>query len=86
MDILEILRKYNGEMVTDDIKLGRRSFKVTSLPRYLLLSMKRFTKNRFFVEKNNTIVTFPMEGLELKLCMPAPLDKKGRPVPTRYVC
>ena len=28
--------------------------------------MKRFTRNDFFLEKNNTIVNFPIDSLKLK--------------------
>ena len=75
--IFEILQKYNGTTIQDDLKLGRRKFQITSLPRYLMLNMKRFGKNRFFVEKNPTIVNFPVKNLELKDCVPVPLTKRG---------
>ena len=34
--------------------------------------MKRFTRNNFFVEKNPTIVNFPVKNLELKDIIPLP--------------
>ncbi len=34
--------------------------------------MKRFTKNNFFLEKNPTIVNFPVKNLELKDIIPLP--------------
>lgn len=30
----------------------KRKYKITKLPRFLILHMKRFTKNEFFIEKN----------------------------------
>ena len=33
-------------------------------PRYIILYIKRFTKNNFFVEKNPTIVNFPLSHIE----------------------
>ena len=33
-------------------------------PRFIILYIKRFTKNTFFVEKNPTIVNFPVKGIE----------------------
>ena len=49
MPIFEILHKYDGQKVHDDIKLGRRRYKFTRLPRFLAMHMKRFTKNNFYV-------------------------------------
>ena len=36
--------------------------------RYLIFHLARFTKNNFYVEKNPTIVNFPVKNLELKDC------------------
>lgn len=63
--ITAILRKFDGQTITDDIKSGRRQFRILKLPEYLLLHVKRFTKNNFFVEKNPTIVNFPIRNLDL---------------------
>lgn len=63
--IYTILRKYDNMTISDDIKKGRRRFKVLKLPKYLILHMKRFTKNNFFIEKNPTIVNFPVKNLDL---------------------
>jgi len=46
----------------------RRRYRITQFPQYLVLHLKRFTKNTWFVEKNPTIVTFPVKNLELKDC------------------
>jgi U4/U6.U5 tri-snRNP-associated protein 2 len=43
---------------------GRRQFRVTRLPRFLVLHSRRFSKNQFFIEKNPTLVTFPIKGLD----------------------
>lgn len=37
-----------------------KRFQLTKLPPYLIFCIKRFTKNNFFVEKNPTIVNFPI--------------------------
>lgn len=42
-----------------------RSDKIQKFPRYLILHFRRFVKNNFFMEKNSTIVRFPMKGLDL---------------------
>lgn len=41
---------------------------LTALPQYLILHIKRFTKNNFVEEKNPTIVNFPLRGVELSDC------------------
>jgi U4/U6.U5 tri-snRNP-associated protein 2 len=46
----------------------RKQYWITRLPRYLILSLARFTKNYYFTEKNPTIVNFPVKNLELKDC------------------
>lgn len=45
------------------------TYKLLSLPKYVILYIKRFTKNNFFLEKNPTIVNFPVKNLELRDCM-----------------
>mmetsp|Transcript_8659 Transcript_8659/g.14930 ORF Transcript_8659/g.14930 Transcript_8659/m.14930 type:complete len:501 (+) Transcript_8659:1-1503(+) len=72
--IFNIMRKFDGETVTDDIRMGRRRFRITRLPQFLCLHMKRFTKNNFFKEKNPTIVNFPVKNLELRDIIPVPAD------------
>jgi U4/U6.U5 tri-snRNP-associated protein 2 len=63
--IQELLHKFGGEHVNEDVATGRRRFRVTRLPQYLAMSVSRFTKNRFFVEKNPTIVNFPVKNLDM---------------------
>uniref|UniRef100_A0A7S0R5S7 Ubiquitinyl hydrolase 1 n=1 Tax=Chlamydomonas leiostraca TaxID=1034604 RepID=A0A7S0R5S7_9CHLO len=75
--IFNIMRKFDGEYVTDDIRAGRRRFRVTRLPQFMCLHMKRFTKNNFFVEKNPTIVNFPVKNMELKDIIPLPEDARS---------
>lgn len=61
----ELLTKFDGVSIQDDVRLGRRKLRLLSLPRFLAISVKRFLKNQFFVEKNPTIVNFPIKGLEM---------------------
>ena len=42
----------------------RKQYRIVQLPEYLVCHLKRFTKNTWFVEKNPTIVTFPVKNLE----------------------
>ena len=66
------LSKYDGVTEHDVPRGGRKTYAVEALPPYLILHMKRFTRNNFFVEKNPTIVTFPVRNLELRDTLPLP--------------
>ncbi|XP_009873161.1 PREDICTED: U4/U6.U5 tri-snRNP-associated protein 2, partial [Apaloderma vittatum] len=61
--LFSILAKFNGatekEYKTYKENFLKR-FQLTKLPPYLIFCIKRFTKNNFFVEKNPTIVNFPI--------------------------
>ena len=70
--IFDLLRKFDGQRAVDDAQVGMRRFRITKLPQFLVLHMKRFTKNQFFREKNPTIVNFPVKNLELADIMPVP--------------
>ncbi|CAK9019985.1 unnamed protein product [Durusdinium trenchii] len=41
-------------------------YSLRRLPPYVICVVKRFRNNNFFVEKNPTIVTFPLKGLDLR--------------------
>lgn len=72
LPIFDLLTKFNGVSVQDDVRLGRRRMKIAKLPKYLAIHVKRFLKNQFFYEKNPTIVNFPVKSLDLSACMPVP--------------
>lgn len=58
-----------------------RRFQLTRMPKYLILYIKRFTKNTFFKEKNPTIVNFPVKDLDLTDLLPAEeREKQPKPV------
>ena len=64
-----MLTKYNGEKFTDSVRAGhqlRKRYTITKLPRFLVLHLDRFKANNFYVEKNPTIVNFPVKNLELR--------------------
>jgi U4/U6.U5 tri-snRNP-associated protein 2 len=77
--IFELLRKFDGGREHDDVKTGRRRYRLTRLPPYLVLHMKRFAKNNFFWEKNPTIVNFPVRNLELRDVVPVPRGALAEP-------
>mmetsp|Transcript_1377 Transcript_1377/g.3976 ORF Transcript_1377/g.3976 Transcript_1377/m.3976 type:complete len:508 (+) Transcript_1377:229-1752(+) len=80
-----IMQKFDGTTVDDNVKAGRRRYSVLKLPPYLVLHMKRFSKNNFFVEKNPTIVNFPVKYWEVKDSIPlASLKPGGTPPPSKY--
>jgi U4/U6.U5 tri-snRNP-associated protein 2 len=63
--LLDLFRKFDG--VTEQKKGSlAHTYKITKIPRYLILYIKRFTKNNFFTEKNPTIVKFPIKNLDLE--------------------
>eukprot|EP01102_Stenamoeba_stenopodia_P000694 TRINITY_DN10643_c0_g1_i1.p1 TRINITY_DN10643_c0_g1~~TRINITY_DN10643_c0_g1_i1.p1 ORF type:complete len:500 (-),score=105.02 TRINITY_DN10643_c0_g1_i1:4-1503(-) len=65
-----LLEKYNGVKYSEfPIQNERKQYIITKMPQYLLMHIKRFTKNQWFVEKNPTIVNFPIKNLETKDCM-----------------
>nr|XP_043634910.1 U4/U6.U5 tri-snRNP-associated protein 2-like [Erigeron canadensis] len=76
--LFNILKKFDGDLVTEVVRphIARMKYRVTRLPQYLILHMRRFTKNNFFVEKNPTLVNFPVKNLELKDYIPLPTPAK----------
>jgi len=62
-----LLSKFNGvnekEYKTYKDNFLKR-FEVTSLPPFMILYIRRFTKNTFYVEKNPTIVNFPITSVD----------------------
>lgn len=65
--IFDLLKKFDGNTVTHIATTGEmRTFRISTLPPYLVLHVKRFTKNNWFTEKNPTIVTSPLKNLDMK--------------------
>lgn len=67
--LFEVLKKFDGSSWTDTMTSEahiRRQYRILQLPRYLVLHLVRFTRNNFYLEKNPTIVTFPVKNLEMK--------------------
>ncbi len=83
--IFQCLAKFDSKQVSDDIRAGRRTFKITRLPNFLALQFKRFTKNNFFIEKNPTLVTFPVKNLDLKEALPVPTGKDSSATLQRHM-
>jgi len=78
--LFEVLKKFDGSTWTDTMTSEahvRRQYRILQLPRYLVLHLVRFTRNNFYLEKNPTIVTFPVKNLEMKEFLQVP----AAPVP-----
>ncbi|KAB2600912.1 U4/U6.U5 tri-snRNP-associated protein 2-like [Pyrus ussuriensis x Pyrus communis] len=84
--LFNILKKFDGETVTEVVRprISRMRYRVTRLPQYLILHMQRFTKNNFFVEKNPTLVNFPVKNLELKDYIPLSTTKENERLRSKY--
>lgn len=64
VNLYQMLSKFNGVSEKEyksykDNFLKR--FEITRLPKFIILYIRRFTKNTFFVDKNPTIVNFPVK-------------------------
>lgn len=85
--LFSILQKFDGKTFTDVAvgagTLERRTYQLTRLPRYLILHIKRFSKNEFFIEKNPTIVNFPIRNLDMRPYVDLPASMVGK-VSTKY--
>ncbi|KAL0896017.1 hypothetical protein ABMA27_012005 [Loxostege sticticalis] len=67
VNLYQLLSKFNGQS-SKEYKTYKENFlkrfEITRLPPYLILYIKRFTKNTFFVEKNPTVVNFPVKNVD----------------------
>lgn len=65
VNIEQLLEKYNGKkfVISADKKMIKYS--ITKFPKYLILNYKRISKNKFYAEKNSTIVNFPIIDLDI---------------------
>ncbi|KAL1348666.1 hypothetical protein AAHE18_07G096500 [Arachis hypogaea] len=75
--------KYNTPEVVRP-HIVRMRYRVTKLPKYIIIHIRRFTKNDFFVEKNPTLVNFPVKNLELKDYIPLPTPKENEKLRSIY--
>ena len=54
--------KLKGEERRDPLL---KKFRISKLPNVLIFQIQRFTKNNFFIEKNPTIVQYPVTNLDM---------------------
>jgi len=80
--LFTLLAKYDGiTKQYDPTKNENRSYQIVKLPKYLILHINRFTKNQWYIEKNPTIVNFPLKNLDMKSYTDYPEDSN---LPTKY--
>ncbi|KMZ90528.1 Ubiquitin carboxyl-terminal hydrolase, putative [Plasmodium vivax] len=67
VSIFELLTKFDGETESFlNEKSEPSTLIISKLPKYLVFTIKRFSRNNFFVEKNGTIVNFVIKNLDMK--------------------
>jgi len=74
--LFDLLSKFDGETVETTADGHKRRYIISRLPRYLIIHVKRFTQNNWFVEKNPTLVNFPIKNLDMKAF------KKAKAIPS----
>jgi U4/U6.U5 tri-snRNP-associated protein 2 len=78
------LTKFDGATFQEMMNGDRRQYVITRLPRYLIIHIKRFSKNtQQYIEKNPTIVNFPVRNLDLAAYTELSDEDKEK-VPTKY--
>lgn len=73
VSLMSLLKKYDGTTLKEETirrpdgseTTLKCKYTLKKLPKYLFLHVKRFSKNNFFKEKNQSIVNFPIRGLDL---------------------
>lgn len=61
-----LLKKFDGKTFVEEKGTTiRKRIKLTKLPKYLVFHIKRFSKNQFFKEKNQTIINIPLNLLDM---------------------
>lgn len=66
--MITLLQKFDGQTEREVKSFDgnhMKRYEIISLPPYLIVHIKRFTKNNFFRDKNLTIVNFPVRNLDL---------------------
>lgn len=65
--LFTLLDKFNGESSHETAnKKELKRYSLHKLPPFLMMQYKRFQDNQFYVEKNPTIVNFPLKNLDLR--------------------
>ena len=62
-----LLAKFDGTTVQESLNM-RQTYRLKSLPTYLVLHIKRYSKGNWATEKNPTVVQFPLKEMDLAPC------------------
>lgn len=74
-----LLRKYDGRTRQHVVKSNaRRTYRITRLPPYLMLVMRRMARSEFGVEKNPCVVHLPADGVDLRSVCGEEVGRKYR--------
>jgi U4/U6.U5 tri-snRNP-associated protein 2 len=64
--LFQLLSKFDGETITTMADGTRKTHRITQLPDFMILHYQRFKNNQWFMEKNHTLVNFPLKNLDMK--------------------
>eukprot|EP00658_Telonema_sp_P-2_P021131 TRINITY_DN18395_c0_g1_i6.p1 TRINITY_DN18395_c0_g1~~TRINITY_DN18395_c0_g1_i6.p1 ORF type:complete len:481 (+),score=122.03 TRINITY_DN18395_c0_g1_i6:312-1754(+) len=64
--LFNMLQKFDGATEAVQFNGDIKRFQITELPPYLVFHYKRFSSNKYFTEKNPTIVNFPVRNLDIQ--------------------
>jgi len=64
--LFDLLSKFDGVTEEESNEGVKRRYSITRLPPFLIIHIKRFQENNWFVEKNPTLVNFPIKNLDVK--------------------
>eukprot|EP00656_Telonema_subtile_P005449 TRINITY_DN1247_c0_g2_i3.p2 TRINITY_DN1247_c0_g2~~TRINITY_DN1247_c0_g2_i3.p2 ORF type:complete len:352 (+),score=142.86 TRINITY_DN1247_c0_g2_i3:895-1950(+) len=64
--LFNMLQKFDGHTETVMFNGDIKNYQITKLPPYLVFHYKRFSSNKYFTEKNPTIVNFPVRNLDIQ--------------------
>ncbi|KAL2936932.1 U4/U6.U5 tri-snRNP-associated protein 2 [Bienertia sinuspersici] len=83
--LFNILKKFDGETLIEAVhpQIAKMQYRVTKLPPYVIMHLRRFTKSNF-IEKNPTIVNFPVKNLELKDYITLSTPKDAEKLRSKY--
>jgi U4/U6.U5 tri-snRNP-associated protein 2 len=85
--LFELLQKFDG--VTEKEyktykEIWSKRFQLNQLPDYIVICIRRFTKNTFFTEKNSTIVNFPVKNIDMRDYLQLKADSSEHSAGYRY--
>jgi len=64
--LFDLLKRFDGDTAEIQADGSVKRYSISKLPRYLVVHIKRFKDNNWFIEKNPTLVNFPLKNLEMR--------------------